>query len=94
MFGLEMSELASRSLVFYLYATDKYTNTLIGEGEMKLGDLDLSQPSVTWLMLTDTGQVQYIKISTLFQISLCECLLKSKETMNVCSLTTCLMKES
>ncbi|CAL8105050.1 unnamed protein product [Orchesella dallaii] len=56
MFGLEMSELANRSLVFYLYATDKYTNTLIGEVELKLGDMDVTQPVVTWLLLTDTGQ--------------------------------------
>lgn len=58
MFGLEMNELASRSLVFYLYATDKYTNTLIGEAELKLGDIDFSGSVVTWLLLTDTGQVK------------------------------------
>jgi len=57
MFGLEMTELANRSLVFYLYATDKHTNTLIGEAELRLGDLDVTQKVVTWLLLTDTGQV-------------------------------------
>lgn len=67
MFALEAHELGSRSLVFYLYATDKHTNTLIGEVELKLGDMDLSQPSVTWLVLTDTGQVEILtKLFLLF----------------------------
>jgi hypothetical protein len=57
MFGLETMELPLRTLYFYLYGTDKHSNTLIGEAELKLGDLDIFQPSTNWLQLTDTGQV-------------------------------------
>lgn len=57
MFGVETMELPLRTLVFYLFATDKFSNTLVGETEVKLGDLDIYQPITTWLQLTDTGQV-------------------------------------
>jgi hypothetical protein len=57
LFGLEASEFAKRSLTFYVYASDKYANTLIGEAELKLCDVTPRQPVTTWLTLTDTGQV-------------------------------------
>ncbi|GFG33661.1 hypothetical protein Cfor_11711 [Coptotermes formosanus] len=56
LFGLEASEFAKRSLNFYVYASDKYSNTLIGEAELKLCDVTPRQPVTTWLTLTDTGQ--------------------------------------
>ena len=60
MFGLELAELPIRSLMFYMYATDKYSNTLIGEAELKLRDVDVHQlPMTTWLPLTDSGQVSH-----------------------------------
>jgi hypothetical protein len=40
-----------------VYASDKYSNTLIGEAELKLCDVTPRQPVTTWLTLTDTGQV-------------------------------------
>jgi hypothetical protein len=43
--------------MFYVYASDKYSNTLIGEAELKLCDVTPRQPVTTWLTLTDTGQV-------------------------------------
>jgi hypothetical protein len=57
LFALEVSEFSKRSLVFYVYASDKYSNTLIGEAELKLCDITPRQPATTWLTLTDTGQV-------------------------------------
>jgi hypothetical protein len=57
LFGLEASEFAKRSLTFYVYASDMYANTLIGEAELKLCDVTPRQPVTTWLTLTDTGQV-------------------------------------
>ena len=57
LFGLEASEFAKRSLTFYVYASDKYSNTLIGEAELRLCDVTPRQPVTTWLTLTDTGQV-------------------------------------
>ncbi|XP_033608197.1 synaptotagmin-12 isoform X3 [Cryptotermes secundus] len=56
LFGLEASEFSKRSLTFYVYASDKYSNTLIGEAELKLCDVTPRQPVTTWLTLTDTGQ--------------------------------------
>lgn len=57
LFGLEASEFTRRSLTFYVYSSDKYSNTLIGEAELKLCDVTSRQPVTTWLTLTDTGQV-------------------------------------
>ena len=57
LFGLEASEFAKRSLTFYVYASDKYANTLIGEAELKICDVTPRQPVTMWLTLTDTGQV-------------------------------------
>ncbi|XP_066995510.2 synaptotagmin-12 [Anabrus simplex] len=56
LFALEANEYARRSLIFYVYASDKYSNTLIGEAELKLCDVPARQPVTTWLTLTDTGQ--------------------------------------
>ncbi|XP_069677708.1 synaptotagmin-12-like isoform X2 [Periplaneta americana] len=56
LFGLEASEFTKRSLTFYVYASDKFSNTLIGEAELKLCDVTPRQPVTTWLTLTDTGQ--------------------------------------
>ncbi|KAA0199742.1 hypothetical protein HAZT_HAZT002352 [Hyalella azteca] len=57
LFALDEEETLSRSLAFYLYSSDKYSNTLIGEGEIKLGDMALStSPSTISIPLSDTGQ--------------------------------------
>jgi hypothetical protein len=55
--GMETTELAKRTLMFYVYASDKLSNTLIGEAELRLCDVTVRQPVTTWLTLTDTGQV-------------------------------------
>ncbi|XP_059478592.1 synaptotagmin-12 [Neocloeon triangulifer] len=54
--GMETAELIRRSLVFYVYSSDKQSNTLIGEAELRLSDVTMRQPVTTWLTLTDTGQ--------------------------------------
>ncbi|CAB3370617.1 Hypothetical predicted protein [Cloeon dipterum] len=54
--GMETAELMRRSLVFYVYSSDKQSNTLIGEAELRLSDVTMRQPVTTWLTLTDTGQ--------------------------------------
>ncbi|KAK4310125.1 hypothetical protein Pmani_018282 [Petrolisthes manimaculis] len=56
LFALEEEEVRVRCLAFYMYASDKFTNTLIGEVTLKLADLDLSAPASALLTLTDTGQ--------------------------------------
>ncbi|XP_066955777.1 synaptotagmin-12-like [Macrobrachium rosenbergii] len=56
LFALEEEELPHRSLAFYMYASDKFTNTLIGEAHLKLTEVDLAGPVSTTLPLTDMGQ--------------------------------------
>jgi len=56
LFALEEEESVSRALAFYLYSSDKYSNNLIGEGEIKLADMALSAcPSTVSIPLSDTG---------------------------------------
>ncbi|XP_042883736.1 synaptotagmin-12-like [Penaeus japonicus] len=56
LFALEEEELPHRSLAFYMYASDKFTNTLIGEAHLKLTDVDLTGPFSATVPLTDMGQ--------------------------------------
>uniref|UniRef100_T1JME2 C2 domain-containing protein n=1 Tax=Strigamia maritima TaxID=126957 RepID=T1JME2_STRMM len=53
LFGIEPHELGKRVLLFYAYTCDKYTNTLVGEAELKLCDIDLSRATNLWLSLAD-----------------------------------------
>ena len=64
LFSLNPREQSQRSLCFHVYSTDLLSHTLIGEGEIRLGDISLRQPVTTWVTLTDTGQV-YIKCTPL-----------------------------
>jgi hypothetical protein len=57
LFSLNPREQSQRSLCFHVYSTDLLSHTLIGEGEIRLGDISLRQPVTTWVTLTDTGQV-------------------------------------
>lgn len=57
LFGLEPTEFSKRSLTFYVYASDKMSNTLIGEADLRLCDISSKQGVTTWVTLTDTGQV-------------------------------------
>nr|XP_053626210.1 synaptotagmin-12-like [Cherax quadricarinatus] len=56
LFALEEEEPPLRALAFYMYASDKFTNTLIGEAHLRLSDVDLSTPCALVLPLTDMGQ--------------------------------------
>ncbi|XP_069167746.1 uncharacterized protein [Procambarus clarkii] len=56
LFALEEEEPPLRALAFYMYASDKFTNTLIGEAQLRLTDVDLSTPCALVLPLTDMGQ--------------------------------------
>lgn len=60
LFGLNPREQSQKSICFHLYATDMLSHTLIGEGEIRLGDISLRQPVTTWVTLTDTGQVSLL----------------------------------
>ncbi|XP_076062562.1 uncharacterized protein LOC143037862 [Oratosquilla oratoria] len=56
LFALEEEEVSDRALVFYMYASDKFANTLIGEALLKLNECDLSSKVSTILVLNDSGQ--------------------------------------
>ncbi|XP_044254493.1 synaptotagmin-12 isoform X2 [Tribolium madens] len=56
LFSMYPREQSQRSLCFHVYCTDLLSHTLIGEGEIRLGDISLRQPVTTWVTLTDTGQ--------------------------------------
>lgn len=61
LFTLNPREQSQKSLSFEIYGTDRSSHTLIGEGDIRLGDVSLRQPVTTWITLTDTGQVSYNK---------------------------------
>lgn len=57
LFGVDESELSQRSLLCTVYTCDKYTNTMIGEAEIKLSDICLQQPQhIGWFPIVDFNQ--------------------------------------
>ncbi|XP_022241853.1 synaptotagmin-12-like isoform X1 [Limulus polyphemus] len=56
LFGVDSRELGQRSVLCYVYTSDKYTNTLIGEAEIKMFGIDLKKPYVTWVPIIDSNQ--------------------------------------
>ncbi|XP_013787140.1 synaptotagmin-12-like isoform X1 [Limulus polyphemus] len=56
LFGVDSRELSQRSVLCYVYTSDKYTNTLIGETEIKLIDIDLTKPHLRWMPIIDSNQ--------------------------------------
>lgn len=60
LFGIRDGELRKHSIVFYVYICDKYSNTLLGECEIKLSDhheISLQQPYCAKLSIVDSNQV-------------------------------------
>lgn len=58
-FRIYLKEQSQRSLYFHVFAMDNLSHTLIGEGEIRLGDISLRQPVTTWVTLTDSGPVSF-----------------------------------
>lgn len=56
LFGVDTNELSERSLLCTVYTCDKYTNSMMGEAEVKISDLDLSQPYMGWFPIVDSNQ--------------------------------------
>lgn len=54
---MRQGEANQRTLSFHVYCTDKNSHGLVGEAEIRLGEMSLRQPVTTWVTLTDTGQV-------------------------------------
>lgn len=57
LFGVDLHELPKRVLLFCAYCIEKHVNTLIGEVELKLADVDLANHITTWLNLVDSNQL-------------------------------------
>ncbi len=58
LFGVDENEIGERSLLCTVYTCDKYTNSMMGEAEIKLSELDLSQPFMGWFPIVDSNQVR------------------------------------
>ena len=57
-FRVPPSDLDSRTVQFEAYSSDKYArHKLIGETELRLGDIDLRQAVRVWMCLHDMDQV-------------------------------------
>ncbi|KAG8201579.1 hypothetical protein JTE90_011245 [Oedothorax gibbosus] len=56
LFGVDENDVAHRSLLCTVFTTDKLNNTMMGETEVKLADLDLSQPFTGWFPIVDSNQ--------------------------------------
>ncbi|XP_022238779.1 synaptotagmin-6-like [Limulus polyphemus] len=55
LFGVDSRDLGQRSVLCYIFTSDKYTNTLIGEAEIKLADVDFRKPYLNWMPILDSN---------------------------------------
>ena len=61
LFNIEQEDLETRTLQFQLFSIDKYQrHKVIGESEIRVGDVDLRIPIKMWLNLRDIDDVRYI----------------------------------
>ncbi|XP_054720462.1 synaptotagmin-12-like [Uloborus diversus] len=56
LFGVDQSDIAERSLLCTVFTCDKYTNSMMGEAELKFSELDLTQPYMGWFPIVDSNQ--------------------------------------
>ncbi|ESO85028.1 synaptotagmin 12 [Lottia gigantea] len=57
LFNIEPTQLETRVLQFQVYSVDKYARQkVIGESEIRVGDVDLNQPIKMWLNLRDISE--------------------------------------
>lgn len=60
MFGIEPEDIPNRMIQFQVFSVDKYArHKVIGESEIRLGDIDLRMPIKMWLNLRDIDEVFY-----------------------------------
>ena len=58
LFNIEVEDLEMRTLQFQLFSIDKYQrHKVIGESEIRVGDVDLRLPIKMWLNLRDIDDV-------------------------------------
>ncbi|XP_076357195.1 synaptotagmin-12-like [Tachypleus tridentatus] len=55
LFGVDSRDLCRRSVLCYIFTSDKYTNTFIGETEINLADVDFRKPYLNWMPILDTN---------------------------------------
>ncbi|XP_055932703.1 synaptotagmin-12-like [Argiope bruennichi] len=56
LFGVDEADVPHRSLLCTVFTCDKYTNSMLGECEVKLSDVDLAQPYMGWFPIVDSNQ--------------------------------------
>ncbi|XP_033741211.1 synaptotagmin-12-like [Pecten maximus] len=57
LFGVEPEDLDSRTILFQVFSVDKYArHKVIGESEIRVGDIDLRIPIKMWLNLRDIDE--------------------------------------
>ncbi|GFY54506.1 synaptotagmin-12 [Trichonephila inaurata madagascariensis] len=56
LFGVDEADISQRSLLCTVFTCDKYTNSMLGESEIKLSDVDLAQPYMGWFPIVDSNQ--------------------------------------
>ena len=58
LFGIDPEDVPSRVIQFQVFSVDKYArHKVIGESEIRLGDIDLRMPIKMWLNLRDIDEV-------------------------------------
>jgi hypothetical protein len=59
MFNISAEQLEERTLIFHAYSSDKYARIrLLGEAELRLGDVDMKQPIKMWLNFRNMDEVR------------------------------------
>ncbi|XP_013782740.1 synaptotagmin-12-like isoform X4 [Limulus polyphemus] len=69
LFGVDSRDLSQRSVLCYIFTSDKYTTTLIGETEIKLTDLDFKKPYFKWLPIINSNQKETDLGDIMFSLS-------------------------
>ena len=65
LFNVEPGDLDNKTAQFQVYSSDKYArNKLLGETEIRLGDIDIRQPIRIWMNLRDMDEVNVNSILT------------------------------
>ena len=63
LFSVYPDQLDNKMVQFQVFSSDKYArHKLLGETELRLGDIDLRQPIRVWMNLRDMDQVMGVGV--------------------------------
>ncbi|XP_076370372.1 synaptotagmin-12-like isoform X2 [Tachypleus tridentatus] len=69
LFGVDSRDLSQRLVLCYIFTSDKYTNILIGETEIKMTDVDFKKPYLVWLPIMDSNKKETDLGDIMFSLS-------------------------